>query len=70
MNIRAYLLSEINTLPSNLLAQTLQFIENIKHSASSASNKVIMKHTGVLSNEDAKEIKKAINTFNQIEGEW
>ncbi len=70
MNIRAYLLSEINTLPSNLLAQTLQFIENIKHSSSIASNKIIMKHMGVLSKKDAKEIKKAISTFNQIEGEW
>lgn len=70
MNIRKYILSEVNTLPANLLAQTLQFIENLKHSENSASNKIVSKHAGVLNNKDTKEIKKAVNTFNHIEGEW
>ena len=58
----------------NLLNQIFEFIQIIKesYSTSQESNKQnVLKFAGVITDEEAKEIKGIINKeFNNLEGEW
>jgi hypothetical protein len=70
MSLRQKIQEDMKVLSPAALAQLFQYAELLKNN-DKKSPKNVNSLAGILSNEDAEDMKKAIeNEFNKIEGEW
>ena len=70
MSLRQKIQEDIKVLSPAALVQLFQYAELLKKN-DQKSPKNVNSLAGILSDEDAKDMRKAIeNEFNKIEGEW